>query len=94
MRLLPPVIRMQLEEDFTRWRDDPMTRLVMKAFGEAAKTQKVAWDAASWGGGMVRADDLKTTLQELRIRADCYAAIGEMTFADVATWLGIEDNAE
>lgn len=78
-------------EDFTRWRDDPMTRLVLKALDAAAEAQKAEWDAASWQGGKVRAEDLRDLLQELRVRADCYHALRDMTFDDVAAWLGMED---
>jgi hypothetical protein len=79
-----------LREDFARWRDDPITQLVFGALDKAALEQKAMWDAASWGGGRVRADELKDMLQELRVRADCYAALSAMTIEDVATWLGIE----
>jgi hypothetical protein len=79
-----------LSEDFARWRDDPITRLVFRALEAAEQAQKDQWQAASWGGGQVRADDLKDTLQELRVRADAYAALREMTIEDVTTWLGIE----
>lgn len=82
---------MPLSEDFARWRDDPMTRMVLKALDAASSAQKEAWDQASWGGGKVRADDLKDLLQELRVRADCYAALRDMTIEDVTAWLGIED---
>lgn len=83
-----------VSEDFARWRDDPMTRLVLRALDAAAQAQKTQWDAASWQGGLVRAEDLKDLLQELRVRADCYAALRDMTFEDIAAWLGIETNAE
>ena len=61
------------------------------ALRAAQDAQKAQWDAASWGGGERRAEQLKDTLAELRVRADCYGALADMTFADVATWLGIED---
>lgn len=83
---------MQLDEDFARWREDPVTRLVMRALTAAEEAQKEAWNAASWGGGIVRADQLKEALQELRVRADCYAALVEMEAADVRSWLGIPDD--
>lgn len=82
MRHLP------LNEDFARWRDDPITKLVFKALEAAAQAQKDQWDAASWHGGIVQAESLKTLLQELRVRADCYAALQEMTFEDIEQWLG------
>jgi hypothetical protein len=82
---------MSLREDFARWREDPMTKMVMGALKLAEKAQKTAWDEASWERGIARADELRGTLQELRVRADCYAALHEMSVEDVASWLGIED---
>lgn len=81
---------MPLSEDFARWREDPITRMVFQALEAAASAQKAEWDNASWGGGVVRADELKDLLQELRVRADCYRALGELTIDDIMQWLGIE----
>lgn len=80
-----------LDEDFARWRDDPITRLVFTALGNAEAAQKQAWDDASWNGGMVRADMLRDTLNELRVRADCYAALRELNVETLKNWLGVED---
>lgn len=63
-----------------------MTRRVFKALRKAAETQKAAWDEASWNGGRVRADDLKDTLQELRVRADTFRSLEELTIEDVIAW--------
>lgn len=82
---------MQLSEDFARWRDDPFTKLVLKALRQAAETQKEDWLAASWGGAMVRGDDLERKLLVTQTRADAYRSLEEMTPSDIATWLGIED---
>ena len=84
----------QLNEDFARWRDDAVTRMVFKALGMAAQAQKEEWDRASWGGGVVRAPELERLLIELRVRADSYAALEAMTADDLMTWLGIEQDAE
>lgn len=67
-----------------------MTRMVLKALNAASDAQKQAWEAASWDGGRVRADDLKDLLQELRIRSDCYRALSELSIEDIMQWLGIE----
>lgn len=80
-----------LSEDFARWRDDPITKMVFRALERAENAQKEAWDSASWGGGMVRADDLRDTLRELRVRADAYAALRELDVEQLKLWLGIED---
>lgn len=82
---------MPLSEDFTAWLDQPVTKLVFRALRAAQDAQKAQWDAASWGGGQVRGEALTTLLSELRVRADCYGALAEMTFDDVVSWLGIEE---
>lgn len=85
---------MRLRDDFARWRDDPVTQLVFKALNKAAEAQKQVWDAASWEGGKVRAEDLRDTLQELRVRADAYRSLEELSLEQLANWLGIEIDAE
>jgi hypothetical protein len=82
---------MSLPDDFARWREDPMTRMVLGALQLAETEQKKQWDIASWDGGVVRGDDLERTLLVLRTRADAYASLREMTWPDVATWLELED---
>lgn len=81
----------QLDEDFTRWRDDPFTKHVFRALAAAQAAQKAEWEAISWGGGKVRGDDLAETLKELRVRHDAYGALLEITPADIRLWLGIDD---
>lgn len=85
---------MSLREDFSRWREDPITKTVLGALELAEKAQKQAWDNASWSGEVARAPDLERLLIELRTRADAYASLREMTFEDVCLWLEIEPNAE
>lgn len=83
-----------LSEDFARWREDPVTRLVFRALEKAEAEQKARWDAAAWGGGVVRAPNLEALLRELRVRADAYRAIRELTIDDLAAWLEIDAYAE
>jgi hypothetical protein len=71
-----------------------MTKLVFKALGMAARAQKDEWDAASWGGGVVRGPELERMLMELRVRADCYAALEALSVTDLMSWLGIEPDDE
>lgn len=71
-----------------------MTRTVLGALELAEKAQKQAWDDASWGGEVARAEDLERLRIELRTRADAYASLREMTFEDLATWLEIDPDAE
>ena len=68
-----------------------MTRQVLKALTLASDLQKQAWDAASWGGQVIRGDDLERMLSELRVRADAYRSLQELTFEQMCQWLGIED---
>lgn len=79
------------DEDFARWRDDPVTLAVFRALSAAEQAQRATWDAYSWGGNMVRPDELAETLKELRVRADCYRALQELTAEQVKEWLGIDD---
>lgn len=67
-----------------------MTKRVLQALRNAADEQKAAWDEASWEGGMVRGEDLARTLHELRVRADAYRSIEEMTFPGLMGWFGLE----
>jgi hypothetical protein len=82
-----------LREDFARWRDDPMTRMVMDALGKAEAEQKHQWDKASWEGAVSRAPELERMLLELRTRADAYRALQDMSLGDLQAWLGIEEEA-
>lgn len=68
-----------------------MTRQVLKALSLASDAQKKAWDAASWGGQVIRGDDLERMLSELRVRADAYRSLEELSFEQMCQWLGIED---
>lgn len=74
-------------EDFDRWREDPVTRAVFEGLARAAEAQQQEWMAASWGGGMVRADRLRDKLMETRLRADCYNSLAEITFEVLKGWL-------
>lgn len=91
MKRGPRVTNLPLSEDFAAWRDHPVTKLVLKALRAAREQQKAQWDKASWEGGVVRAPELERLLLELRVRADAYQALEEMTVGDIAAWLGIED---
>lgn len=69
-----------------------MTKMVMSALKAAQEAQKAEWEGMSWGGGIVRAEDLSDALKELRVRHDAYGALLEMTIDDVKSWMGIEDD--
>lgn len=91
MRRGPRGISVLLSEDFARWREDPMTRMVLEALQRAEDAQKQQWDEASWGKKVVRGDDLERMLLELTTRADAYASLREMKWPDVAAWLELDD---
>lgn len=63
-------------DDFERWLDDPVTKLVMRAFLLAAEKNRDAWIKASWDGGACS----KEMLSELRTRSDAYRAIAETNY--------------
>lgn len=73
-------------EDFARWLDDPVTRLVLGAFALGAEEQKQAWIRTSWDNGAVN----PALCQELRVRADAYQALSQMTYEDVCKQFGEE----
>jgi hypothetical protein len=83
-----------LSEDFARWRDDPMTRMVLASLELAEKAQRADWLTASWDGGVARGEDLERKLLVTRTRADAYRALIDMTFEDVAAWLELKPDAE
>lgn len=85
---------MALAEDFARWREDPMTRMVFKALRQAADAQKAAWDEMSWNGGVVRGDDLERNLLALTTRADAYRSLEELGVEQLTDWLGMEPDAK
>lgn len=84
---------MSLRDDFVRWRDDPMTRMVMQALDAAETEQKRQWDKASWEGGVARAPELELMLLELRTRADAYRSLQDLGLGDLQAWLGLEEEA-
>lgn len=63
-------------DDFARWRDDPVTRAVTRAFRLTRDDCEHAWKDASWNNG--HANPL--LLKELRTRADAYEAIADLTY--------------
>ena len=78
------------KEDFDRWLDDPVTRWVLASFERGAEDQKAAWDAASWENGVAS----QNMLQELRVRADAYRAMGAMTYETVCNVMGVKPRDE
>lgn len=63
-------------EDFQRWQDDPVTRWVLNAHRAIAEQNKAEWLRVSWGEGIAN----PAYLQELRVRADAYEAIGATAY--------------
>ncbi len=68
-------------EDFDRWREDSVTRWVMKACQAVSEAQENEWRQISWVNG--RANE--AALRELRTRADAYRALFE---TDYFAWCG------
>lgn len=68
------------EEEFTAWRDDPVTAWVFRGIQRTAALQREAFSADAWATG--KAD--QQTLTELRTRADAYLAL---IATDYRAWL-------
>jgi hypothetical protein len=77
-------------DDFKRWRDDPVTRAVMAAHRDFADKSREAWMEASWNNGAASQEHLR----ELRVRADAYLAIAEMTYEGLCEIMGVEPSDE
>ena len=73
-------------EDFTRWKEDPVTRAVIEAHRQTAEDNRDAWIKHSWDNGHSN----PLTLLELRTRADAYLAIAEMGYDDLCGAIGAE----
>lgn len=71
-------------EDFTRWREDPVTRFVLKAHRQMAEDCKDKWAKISWDNGVAN----QASLDELRYRADTYEAISEAGYESYCDALG------
>lgn len=66
------------EEEFTAWRDHPVTSFVLKVYERMAEEQKAAWVEGSWEGG--RCDSFE--LCALRTRADAYQSMAGSDLSD------------
>ena len=75
------------EEEFDAWRDNPITRWVMRAALKAAEANREAWISASWDNG--EADP--ALLGEYRTRADAYRALSETSYDK---WLELNESDE
>lgn len=71
-------------EDFDRWRDDPVTRMVFRALRSDADAQRDAWMKQSWDNGQAN----QLSLIELRTRADAYRAMEECNYLGICEALG------
>lgn len=78
------------EEEFTAWRDDPVTQWVMSACRKAAEDNRQAWLSTSWESG--RAD--QAALSEYRTRADAYRALEDTGYEGWLETHGQHDRAE
>lgn len=63
-------------DEFARWRDDPVTRWVLKAHAQLAEDNKAEWVRISWDNGSPNAG----ALRELKVRADAYEAITQSNY--------------
>lgn len=77
-------------DDFSRWRDDFVTRWVMKAHATLAEDCKREWTGISWGNGSAN----EAALRELRTRADAYLALPDSTYEAFCETNGEEPREE
>lgn len=63
-------------EEFSRWRDDPVTRWIFAAIAKGAEQNRDQWMQMSWEAG--EANPLALT--ELRTRADAYRALTDTPY--------------
>jgi hypothetical protein len=99
---LPPVVAQEQEilrkprlaavrsapsrEEFAAWRDHPVTQFVFAAYRAQIETCEQSWLAQSWEGGTA---DQKT-LDDLKARADTYAALEESDYEAFCDACGVE----
>ena len=77
-------------EEFAAWRDHPVTLFVFAALNEAQRAQREHWDAASWSDGIASQE----LLNELRVRADAYAAMEQGDYEAYCEWAGVDPQPE
>lgn len=75
------------EEDFTAWRENPVTMWVMRAYQQAADDAKAKWVARSWDAGVCDPAELI----ENRALAAAYEDIVNLTHADAMGTLEDEE---
>jgi hypothetical protein len=73
-------------EEFAAWRDHPVTQFVFAAYRAQIETCERSWLAQSWEGGTA---DQKT-LDDLKARADTYAALEESDYEAFCDACGVE----
>jgi hypothetical protein len=73
-------------EEFAAWRDHPVTQFVFAAYREQIATCEQSWLAQSWEGGTADQE----TLNELKARADTYAALEESDYEAFCEAVGVE----
>lgn len=66
-------------DDFSAWRDNPVTQAVFRALKVTAERNKEAWVQVSWEGG--NADRMQ--LIGLKARADAYLDLATISYADL-----------
>lgn len=71
-------------DDFSQWRDNPITQKVFKALRRKAEEAQRTWLAQSWDGGQV--DDV--LLADLRATAGICNDICDLTLEELEDALG------
>lgn len=80
-----------LEEDFARWREDPMTRRFLAAIAAWEDRVIFDWQLSSLNGTFGRPEKLFEALQETQAQVRCLSRVRHMEWPDVAKWLELDD---
>lgn len=71
-------------EDFAGWRDNAVTKAVFAALDRVQAMQRDHWIETSWEQGVCTPE----MLLELRVRADAYRSLSELSFERLSEVLG------
>lgn len=78
------------KDDFSAWRDNPITQEVFRAFDRLGERAKQTWVDASWGRGTT--DPL--LLADLKARAEVVEDFRNITLEDLEEWLDDGDGTK
>lgn len=90
----PPKIT---EDDWTAWKEHPITQLVMQALEATSIRAERQWKIDAWSNEYLSAEGRERqiiALNRVKARIDGYAAIRDMTLADLLSVMDLEPAEE